>query len=974
MFQKTVINKYLSRQPREPVHEKYLLLQNYFGNHEIREHLQSIKEEEFQDGFLRKVFVELLGYTLKPDPHFNLLREKKNENDQGKADGAILHDQTVIGVIELKDMHTTDLSKVENQAFGYKNRHRGAKYVITSNFRKIRFYIDNAVEHLEFDLFELSLEQYELFHLCLSWDSIKNGIPVKMRNESNESEEAITKQFYRDYSSFKTALFNDLCENNKGFDKLVLFRKTQKLLDRLLFIFFAEDKGLLNPNEIKKIIQDWETLRKLDAYDTLYNRFQKYFGYLNTGNEALGVFPYNGGLFQCDAELDSLKITDSILHEHSLQLSNYDFNSDVDVNILGHIFEHSLAEMEEIASESHHEEKKRSPKRNHSVKRKRDGIFYTPKYITKFITQNTLERICESKKRELQLRDDLFVAKKRNKKERERLHSLLDAYSDWLLTLRICDPACGSGAFLNQAFEFLVTEHRTVDEFHTNIEYGNISQRVCLVFTFSDIETKILENNLYGVDINEESVEIAKLSLWLRSAEKGRKLNDLSNRIKQGDSLVSDPQKTDAVAFDWEKEFPEVFLNGGFDCIIGNPPYVRKSKSSPLASLYQWNTDLYLMFFERVFRKPLLKNGGMFGFIVPRFCLVNRETQEFRRFFLQNVETLELVETSPFEDAETENVIWIVQNSPAKHDRISILRDEHEFFLAYNDVSKKHCLENRYAEILTFQKPKEIKHFKAMQRNTVPLEKIAVSRRGMEIGKKNLHEGTIPCLIGEDLVPYSIEYRGTYVAEDHPEYLRLKSFFAETTLYLRRVASSLIATVSKDNYAFNKNIYGFSFDEAYDPCYILTLINSSLFTNYYLSRFSTKKIEVFPEIQTYLYNQLPIKTISLEEQKDFVHIGKSLLETAKMRQENRGRFFKRLRDNFGDGFKLSKFIRGFPLYDFPAFLNEMKRQNITLDLRIQEQWDSYFHELRSQAQILHEEIKKKNQLINLMVDKLYINT
>ncbi len=90
---------------------------------------------------------------------------------------------------------------------------------------------------------------------------------------------------------------------------------------------------------------------------------------------------------------------------------------------------------------------------------------------------------------------------------------------------------------------------------------------------FSDITTDILEKNIYGADLNEESVEIAKLSLWLRTAQKGRKLNKLNNNIKCGNSLIDDPAVAGEKAFNWQNEFPEIFANGGFDVVIGNPPY-----------------------------------------------------------------------------------------------------------------------------------------------------------------------------------------------------------------------------------------------------------------------------------------------------------------------------------------------------------------------------------------------------------------
>ena len=151
----------------------------------------------------------------------------------------------------------------------------------------------------------------------------------------------------------------------------------------------------------------------------------------------------------------------------------------------------------------------------------------------------------------------------------ERLKELdgkLQAYRNWLLQITICDPACGSGAFLNQALDFLIHEHHYVDELQAKLLIKSI--------VFEDVENHILEKNIFGVDINEESVEIAKLSLWLRTAQKGRKLNSLNNNIKCGNSLIDDAAVAGDKAFSWQKEFSTVFDKGGFDVIIGNPPYV----------------------------------------------------------------------------------------------------------------------------------------------------------------------------------------------------------------------------------------------------------------------------------------------------------------------------------------------------------------------------------------------------------------
>ena len=120
-----------------------------------------------------------------------------------------------------------------------------------------------------------------------------------------------------------------------------------------------------------------------------------------------------------------------------------------------------------------------------------------------------------------------------------------------MLQLTIVDPACGSGAFLNQALEFLIAEHKYVDELQAKL-FGD-------ALVLSDVEGSILENNLFGVDLNEESVEIAKLSLWLRTAQRNRKLNSLNNNIKCGNSLIDDATIAGDKAFNWQTEFPTIF-------------------------------------------------------------------------------------------------------------------------------------------------------------------------------------------------------------------------------------------------------------------------------------------------------------------------------------------------------------------------------------------------------------------------------
>ncbi len=685
-FQNSVLHKHLNVQDAETVKAAYQKFTAYFHNPVIQQNIRDAKEEQFQEGFIRELFVYILGYTLNPQPDFNLTTELKNERGAKKADGAILLDGKALGVIELKGTDTKDLDKINVQAFNYKNNHTGCVYVITSNFEKLRFFIHHSVEHLEFNLFTLTETEFQLLWLCLGAENLLNGVPLKVKEESLIKDEQITKQLYKDYAAFRNDLWQNMVKNHTQGSKLLLFKKTQKLLDRYLFIFFAEDSGLLPPNSILRIVKRWEILKQEDAYKPLYEIFQQYFGYINKGRKGQkpvdDIFAYNGGLFLADDVLDTITLDDDILYLHVMKLTKYDFQSEVDVNILGHIFENSLNEIENITAQLEGQEIDKS-----KTKRKKDGVFYTPKYITKYIVDNTIGKLCEEKKAELGIVDEEYAKGRRNRKKDiiKRLDQNLQAYRNWLLHITICDPACGSGAFLNQALEFLMVEHTFIDELE--------SQLLGHDFEFPGVENHILEKNIFGVDINEESVEIAKLSLWLRTAQRGRKLTSLNNNIKCGNSLIDDPTVAGDKAFNWQKEFPTVFdpstsSGGGFDIIIGNPPYVKletiKDVSIALEQVnyttFDKRGDLYVLFVEKGF--SILKEKGYISYIMPNKWLQAGYGEKLRTYFLTKhlVELIDFGDIQIFEGATTYPVIFTArQDKPHKTFKAALLKSAAHF-------------------------------------------------------------------------------------------------------------------------------------------------------------------------------------------------------------------------------------------------------------------------------------------------------
>ena len=735
LFQQSVIKKYISDLNKEDVQKAWALFQSHFHNAAIQENIRDAKEEEYQEGFVRDIFVNILGYTLKPQPHYNFVLEKKTETDATKSDGALLRDDNIIGVVELKDTGTTELDKIEKQVFGYKHKHKNCVYAITSNFEKLRFYINDSTDFEEFNLFALTEERFTVLYLCLYQQSIQNDVPLKMKQVSISEEENVTKKLYADYSSFKKELFNSIATLNPQYNKLELFKKTQKLLDRLLFILFAEDRGLLPPNSVREILNQWQQLKELDNYVSLYSRFIKYFGYLNTGHtgKQYDIFAYNGGLFAPDDILDNIKIEDNLLHKGGLTLSKYDFDSEVDVNILGHIFEHSLGEIEEVQAQLEGATVDKT-----KTKRKKDGVFYTPRYITKYMVENTVGALCNQQKQTMGIQDDAFTPQKR-KANTKQLKQKLDDYRQWLLHITICDPACGSGAFLNQALEFLIAEHRLIDELTAKL-FGD-------AMVLSDVENTILENNIFGVDINDEAVEIARLSLWLRTARKGRKLNNLSSNIKCGNSLIDDPAVAGDKAFNWQKEFPQIFgeyisnkqkpatateskqkhtatepttyinqeedeaternreqitnddnsvvntdfkivnepiaeygnekqVKWGFDVVIGNPPWGARLDNESLSFLVNKFPivptklkDTYMYFM--LMSLVLINKAGYLGFIVPNTWLLINNTADFRKYFL-NLDLLQIIDHGDgvFDDAIVESSTIILKNRLANYGNI----------------------------------------------------------------------------------------------------------------------------------------------------------------------------------------------------------------------------------------------------------------------------------------------------------------
>ncbi|WP_394202479.1 Eco57I restriction-modification methylase domain-containing protein [Marinagarivorans algicola] len=1004
-FQASVLNKYLAAQDQEMINEAYSKYVKYFHNKDIQKNIRAAKEEQFQEGFLRELFVKILGYTLNPEPYYNLTTELKNQKDAKKCDGAILKDGSALAVIELKGTDTTDLGKINDQAFNYKNNQAGCVYVITSNFEKLRFYIHNAVEYIEFNIFSLNKCEFKLLYLCLSRDNLINAIPEKVKRDSIVSEKTITKKLYKDYSDFKSQLWEEIKNISTINDHLFLYKKTQKLLDRFLFILFSEDSGLLPPNTITLEVQRWKKLEELDAYKPLYEIFKQYFNYINKGKKSNSgtdqIFAYNGGLFKPDETLDSLKISDYVLETNILKLTKYDFNSEIDVNILGHIFENSLNDIDAVKTKLAGKEIDIG-----ITKRKKDGVFYTPKFITKYIIDNSLGKLCEDKKSELVIDEKDFHKKMkgRHTKTLKNLKEKLNLYRSWLLELTICDPACGSGAFLNQALEFLIEEHKYIDELESKLfDYG---------FVFQYVADHILENNLYGVDINEESVEIAKLSLWLRTAQKGRKLTTLSNNIKCGNTLISDKKVDQKYAFDWLEGFPVVMSKGGFDVIIGNPPYgilIDKDHEDfyeanfPNAS---YKKNLYILFLERMTQ---LFSRGLVHFIIPKSLLFNTYFESIRNHLIKNTKINEIyaITEEVFEGADVGSSVLIqfeVRSSGNSDNHVNLISVEksrdfvEESNQIKNKLSQSYFLNVPNTEISIFAK--EMKTVLEKLNSLFCIKDRYALRNGLNpgnikhilISERKETDKYKPITWGKEISKYYTNYGGSYVNYDEgirdkvslddiktkkgmkkqakiDFALRSKDIFENKKLLVRKTGDSLISDLDVSNLYFDTLVHGiYQLTNDYPLEALLPIINSPVSTYFYRCLHDIKG-KAFAKISLDNLGAFPIPELNEKMVSELVDATHSLKDYKKKLELTKAHFLELIISEYGIE-KISNKMATWYSLDWQEFVKEITKKH---KLNLEEKSDllKFFDNKKNECTLFANQLSSSLDKVDHLVLDIY---
>ncbi len=615
--------------------------------------VNSLKETALHGDFKSKIVEGVLGYkSAVGNPEYTV--ETEQTILSGSVDLALGHftatDARIIAPFELKGAKTKDLDAIMHgrakspvqQAWEYATNNVGTKWVLVSNYLEIRLYGfgEGTQSYEHFDMARLhEPEEYARFMLLLSADNLLTGKTIDLLHESRKEDKDITDALYADYKALRSTLIHAI-NDASDISALDSISTAQTVLDRVLFIAFAEDTGLLPRNTLQKAFEHNDPYNPRPVWQT----FQALFTAIDKGNAQLKIPRYNGGLFAPVAEIDALTLPDDTC-EAFKKIGEYDFGSEISVTVLGHIFEQSIADMERLQAEARGEVVEDKKASGTSGRRKRDGVVYTPDYVARFIVEHTIGThlreifdglLTDNTKKNADISD----YEKLDWKNKASELTTWESYRDRLRSLRIVDPACGSGVFLIMAFDYLKAELSRVNNKISDLKDG--------AGDLFDPDSEILTHNLFGVDVNSESVEITKLSLWIKTARPGKVLDDLDGNIRVGDSLIEDSNFAYLDhAFTWKDAFKEIFNEGGFDIVLGNPPYVRMEFLKKLKPYLEKRfevvsdrADLYAYFFERGLK--VLKDGGRMGYISSSTFFKTGSGKPLRNF-LRNQATLETV-------------------------------------------------------------------------------------------------------------------------------------------------------------------------------------------------------------------------------------------------------------------------------------------------------------------------------------------
>ncbi len=990
------------------------------------------KEEELKPLFLTQFFGDILEYEYNDASNWNLRFENKTKFDGKKADGALGFfkikdgkeiDKDVRVVIEIKNARTT-LDKPQNrsdfkgsaveQAFMYAAKSgEKCKWIIVSNFLEIRLYLANDMTKYEsFDILSLNDDSeflrfyYLLANRQLFHEKITSNIDILLQNRQ-EIEKTITKEFYEHYQYVREVFLQHLKLHNSKINSFDLLQYAQTVIDRIIFVSVIKDYDLIDYNVLKRIEKIAEESWDREKTE-LWRQLVKFFDALDKGLPPR-IHKFNGGLFRTNEKIDNLVIKDVFLKK-LLRLNDYDFESDLNINILGHIFEQSITDIEKIKKELIDNEKVEYSETEDEIiykspllesgKRKKEGIFYTPEQISRYIVSNAIGSWLDKKKEEIGINN--LTDYPENKQEKEQHIILWGNYKTVLTKINVLDPACGSGAFLTQAFDFLLKEWTIVLDVITKLKEEKQEVKINGLFNAAPtnideeiikIKKNIVNNNLYGVDLNYESVEITKLGLWLKSASKNDELALLDNNIKCGNSLISDATVTKK-AFDWNSEFKEIIDEGGFDVIIGNPPYIRPHNIPDNEKVYLWSnfevaqqkSDIYAFFIEKSIK--LLKTKSILSFIVPKTWFSIYSFEKLRKFVLENT-NIQLIGNLPskvFDDAVVETtIIQVEKNSDVKNENKIRISDVYGNKII-KTIKQGEFINHPNHNITTFNQSKNWE-------DTVKLGDITNIIVGIATGDdkkycrfEKLTEIDKPAIRGANISKYYVDYKGEYLWYNREQMIADSNKKPKSTLkgnglfcspkqpsdfeipekiVMQRIAKHIIAALDTNQYYAHTSIIIIKpLDTDFSLNYILAVLNSELLDYWLKSNTSNISLNVGT------IKNIPIKKISKENQDNIASKVDKINNLIKQLHKQKDSFIEVVKSQLNIG-KINRKIENWHELDWAGFNKELKKLKIKLDLKKVKEWNEFFTSELENIKPLLFEINNLTKKINNEIYKIY---
>ena len=837
---------------------------------------QEIKKliDDFRFNYQRyKKELEANTETKLVEPLFQILgwakndfikREKAHRGEKsGFADYAFYIGDKIVFFLEAKKIGIPLEKEANKQVISYALS-RKVPLAISTNFEQMNIFCveqENALKNV-FRCFRQPEDYITNFAdlWFLSKESFEQGLLLKKAEDEGRLKRRISidKPLLEDFMRIRSLIANDIEKNYPA--KYNINEKDeiiQRIIDRLIFIRRSEDVGI-NPDNLT--LEEIKHLPGDKAYPRLKHIFSNYDD------------KYNSGLFTPNKDNDCDKITIDgeiikklVYYLYESHDKEYIYNFEwIDADVLGQVYEQYLCK---ILAQTKSGKAKLKEGQAH---RKEQGIYYTPTYIVDYIVKNT---VCEL------LKDKKVAANK----------------------IKILDPACGSGSFLIKAFDYM-QKHLSNDETakqHRLDSQGSYS-----------IKTEILKNNIFGVDLDNKAVEITKLNLLLKTAEKFRKLpKELDDHICWGNSLIEDDSISEH-AFKWVGDFQE----GTFDVVIGNPPYVSgtgkgeikfrmeeiKFYKREFKEVLTSHMNLFVLFVCRSLN--LLKEGGLFGFIIPNFFLTKQDFKKFREYILENCEIIKILDfgTTVFENSQVPVVILLLRKKKGLNKtnvvKFAKLRGDEVIKLAeYNKIPQKEFENDKNKGFLLIV-PVVAKLLKKIENKHLLLADIAYINYGVVTGKNTkyiLNEfktGTKRLVKGGDIGKYSLKFSNLYVLYDELVKMRRKEIYIRVgdkkvyenpeKILIKYIGDNIIGTLDEERFYPERTACPLVVkSKELQPRYLLALLNSRLLNFYYKNKF----IDI--RIQKIQLEQLPIAKANENLQKQISVQVKKMLSLNKQLHE-----------------------------------------------------------------------------------------